>query len=153
MPAGLLWALLPVQGMEWCWSEGGRKASLYRSEPVGAGFALPWLSGSAAVCRRQLQGTVSVCGTPRVCVQCLCRRFVLILWNSANPRLSLKVTLGRAKEPLEVWVPYLSVFVSFAQLPTSFALTKQDGVYCLITKAAESGLVSSVIVVSAKKQN
>lgn len=99
----------------------------------------------AAVSWRQLQGSV-----PPVCVWCCAGGVCLILQNSTNPRLSLQATLSRAEE---VWVPYLSVFVSFTQLLTSFALTKQDGVYCLITEAAESGLVSRVIAVSAKKQN
>lgn len=35
------------------------------------------------------------------------------------------------------WVLYLDVSVSFAQLSPSFVLTKQNGVYCLITEVAE----------------
>lgn len=113
---------------------------------AGFCFAVPfrelqWAGGSS-----EGLSPCCVCGA---CAGGVC----LILWSCTNPRLSLKASLSRAEEPLEVWVPYLSVFFSFAQLPTSFALTKQDGVYCLITEAAESGLVSRVIVVSAKKQN
>lgn len=35
------------------------------------------------------------------------------------------------------WELYLDVSVSFAQLSPSFVLTKQNGVYCLITEVAE----------------
>lgn len=111
----------------------------------GAGFALPWLSGSCS----ELEAAPRVCPT-LLCVRCCAGGVRPILWSSTNPRLSLQAALSGAEG---VWVPHLSVFVSFAQLPASFALTKQDGVYCLITEAAESGLVSRVIVVSAKKQN